>query len=82
MRIIPCLVFLLLLSPAIASAESFALQGAAGPTVIDSGYSLAGGIGYSPTSQLTVLSMSSGRACRANRAAMDETASPASAEEH
>jgi hypothetical protein len=55
MRIIPLPSLLLLLSPAIASAQSFVLQGAAGPTIIDSGYSLAGGIGYSPTSQLTVL---------------------------
>jgi hypothetical protein len=55
MRVIPGLVFLLLLSPSITSAQSFVLQGAAGPTLIDSGYSLAGGIGYSPTSHLTVL---------------------------
>jgi hypothetical protein len=31
------------------------LQGSAGPTLIDNGYSLAGGIGVSPTSHLTVL---------------------------
>jgi hypothetical protein len=41
--------------PSIAGAQSFVLQGSAGPTLIDSGYSLAGGFGYSPTRHLTVL---------------------------
>jgi hypothetical protein len=54
MRIIVGLVFLLLASPCIASAQSFVLQGSAGPTLVDTGYSLAGGIGVSPTSHLTV----------------------------
>ena len=55
MRIIPGLVFLLLLAiPWMASAQSFVLQGSAGPTLFDSGYSLAGGIGFSPTSRLAV----------------------------
>lgn len=56
MRVIPCLVFLLLLaSPCIARAQSFELQGSAGPTLINSGYGLEAGIGLSPTSHLTVL---------------------------
>ena len=54
MRVIRSLVFLLLASPCIASAQSFELQGSAGPTLVDAGYSLAGGIGFSPTSHLTV----------------------------
>ena len=54
MRIIPGLVFLLLASPCIASAQSFELQGSAGPTLVDTGYSLAAGVGFSPTSHLTV----------------------------
>jgi hypothetical protein len=56
MRAIPCLVFLLsLANPCIASAQSFVLQGAAGPTLFNSGYSMAGGLGFSPTGSLTVL---------------------------
>jgi hypothetical protein len=31
------------------------VHGSAGPTLIDGGYSLAGGVGYSPTSHLTAL---------------------------
>ena len=54
MRVIPGLLFFLLMSPSIASAQSFLLQGSAGPTVVDTGYSLAGGFGFSPTSHLTV----------------------------
>ena len=56
MRVIRSLVLVLLIAtPRFASAQSFVLQGSAGPTLIDSGYSLAGGIGFSPTSRLTVL---------------------------
>ena len=56
MRVIRSLIFLLCLAtPCIARAQLFTLQGSAGPTLVDSGYSLAGGIGYSPTSRLTVL---------------------------
>jgi hypothetical protein len=56
MRVIRGLVCLLFLTtPSIASAQSFVLHGSAGPTLVDSGYSLAGGVGYSPTSHLTVL---------------------------
>lgn len=55
MRVIRGQIFLLfLVTPCIASAQSFVLQGSAGPTLVDSGYSLAGGVGYSPTSHLTV----------------------------
>jgi len=50
------LVFLLLsATPWFASAQSFVLQGSAGPTLIDRGYSMDGGIGFSPTTHLTVL---------------------------
>ena len=56
MRVIPGLVFFLLLAtPWIASAQSFVLQGSAGPTLVDRGYSMAGGIGFSPTTHLAVL---------------------------
>ena len=56
MRVIPGLVVLILLTtPWIAGAQSFVLHGSAGPTLIDSGYSLAGGVGFSPTSRLAVL---------------------------
>ena len=56
MRVIRGLVFLLLSTiPCTASAQSFVVQGSAGPTLIDSGYSLAAGIGLSPTSHLTLL---------------------------
>ena len=56
MRVIRSLAFFLFIAtPWIANAQSFMLQGSAGPTIIDSGYSLAGGIGVSPTSHLTVL---------------------------
>jgi hypothetical protein len=56
MRVIPGLVVLILLAtPWIARAQSFVLQGSAGPTLINSGYSLAGGVGFSPTSRLAVL---------------------------
>ena len=55
MRVIRSLVLVLLIAtPRFASAQSFVLQGSAGPTLIDSGYSLAAGIGFSPTSYLTV----------------------------
>jgi hypothetical protein len=46
---------LLMSGPGIASGQSLVLHGAAGPTLIDSGYSIAAGIGFSPTSHLTVL---------------------------
>jgi hypothetical protein len=42
-------------APSIVSGQSFVLQGAAGPTLIDSGYSVAAGVGFVPTSHITVL---------------------------
>ena len=47
-------VFLLLL-PAPAAAQSLVVQGSAGPTLVDAGVSLAAGIGFVPTSWLTLL---------------------------
>jgi len=38
-----------------ASAQSIVVQGSAGPTVTDSGYSVAAGVGLAPTSRLTLL---------------------------
>ena len=56
MRVIRGLILLLCLaSPSFAAAQSLTLHGSAGPTLVDRGYSFAGGIGYSPTSVLTVL---------------------------
>jgi hypothetical protein len=48
-------VFFLLLTSSTTTGQSLVLQGAAGPTINDSGYSLAAGIGFAPTSRLTVL---------------------------
>src|SRR5262245_32504523 len=57
MRVIPVLVCLLfsLATPRLTHAQSFVVQGSAGPTLVNCGYSLAGGIGFSPTRHLTVL---------------------------
>lgn len=56
MRINPSVVTLLLLiSPAISTAQTFALHGSAGPTMTDPGHSLAAGFEFSPTSHLTFL---------------------------
>lgn len=56
MRVITGLVSLLLLAcPPLASGQSFGLQGSGGPTLVETGYSLAGGIGFLPSSRLTVL---------------------------
>ena len=56
MRLIPVLVtVVLLISPAIARGQTFMVHGAAGPTVTDPGYSLAAGVGFSPTSRLTLV---------------------------
>jgi hypothetical protein len=46
---------LLLVCPAVASGQSFVLQGSAGPTMIDTGYSLAAGFGFTPTSRVALL---------------------------
>lgn len=44
---------ILLLSPGVASAQSFGLYGSAGPTLIDAGHSFAAGAGFSPASRLS-----------------------------
>lgn len=46
---------LLLMVPAMTTAQTFELHGSAGPTLSDAGYSVAAGIGFSPTSRLTFL---------------------------
>ena len=46
---------LLLLVATTVSGQSITLQGSAGPTIGDSGYSAAAAIGFSPSSRLTVL---------------------------
>jgi hypothetical protein len=48
------MLLVMLAAPCVARAQSFVLHGSAGVTLIDSGHSLAGGIGSSPTSPLTV----------------------------
>jgi hypothetical protein len=53
--VISVAVLSLLLASSAASGQSLVLQGSAGPTITDSGYSLAAAIGLSPTSRLTVL---------------------------
>ena len=56
MRLIPGLVCLLfLVSPAAANGQSFQLQAAAGPTVIDAGASVTAGIGFTAGSRLSIL---------------------------
>jgi hypothetical protein len=58
-RTISTLTFLvalaLLASPAVAGAQSFELSGSAGPTITDTGNSFAAGVGYSPTSRMTIV---------------------------
>lgn len=46
---------LLLTVSATARAQTFDVHGSAGPTVTDAGYSVAAGVGFSPTSRLTFL---------------------------
>lgn len=66
MRVIPAVIALLsFVYPAVASGQSFQVQGSAGGTVVDSGHnlsygfnpghSLAAGIGFRPTPRLTLL---------------------------
>jgi len=45
---------LLACCPTAARGQSFELYGSAGPTITDAGVSLAGGVGVSPTSRLTL----------------------------
>ena len=56
MRIIGCYACLLLLaSSAVARGQSFLLQGSAGPTLNDRGFSVAAGAGFSPNPRLSLL---------------------------
>ena len=54
MRAIFSAVFLLLLVSSSASGQSFVIEGSAGPTITDPGYSVAAGFGWTPTPRLTV----------------------------
>lgn len=49
------LALVLLLSPAVARGQSFEGHGAIGPTMVDRGISASAGIGYTPTSRLTLI---------------------------
>lgn len=56
MRVVPVVMIVLLLSvPAITSAQTFDVHGSAGPTLNEAGYSVAAGVGFSPTSRLTFM---------------------------
>ena len=55
MRVTAVLMFSFLLVCSPARGQSLVLQGSAGPTLIDSGYSLSAGIGFTPHSRITVL---------------------------
>jgi hypothetical protein len=50
-RVLPLLVFLV---PADASAQSFTVHAAAGPTVVDRGYSIAAGAGFLANPRVTL----------------------------
>ncbi len=55
MRLMPAILGIVLFTgPALARGQSVVLQGAAGPTLGDSGYSVAAGLGVSPTPRLTI----------------------------
>ena len=49
------LVLLLVVPPSTATAQSFAVYGAAGPTLNDKGYSIAAGMGFLPDSPIAIL---------------------------
>jgi hypothetical protein len=49
------LLSLLLFTATAASGQSLVVQGSAGPTMSDRGYSLSAGVGFSPGSRLTLL---------------------------
>ncbi len=56
MRIIPgVFIAVLFATPSIARAQGVSVHAAVGPTLADSGYSLAGGFGLSPTSRITLM---------------------------
>jgi len=50
-RILP---LLLVLVPAVARGQSIVVQGAAGPTIVDRGYSVAAGVGFLPNPRVTL----------------------------
>ena len=55
MRVLPVFVsFLVLCVPALAHSQSLVVHGSGGPTLVDRGYSLAGGVGWSPWSRVTL----------------------------
>ena len=55
MRVLPVFVsFLVLCVPTLAHSQSLVVHGSAGPTLIDRGYSLAGGAGWAPWSRVTL----------------------------
>lgn len=47
-------IVLLLAAPALVHSQSFNVHGAAGPTLVDRGYSAAGGVGWSPWSRVSL----------------------------
>jgi hypothetical protein len=56
MRIIRFIfIVLLLATPAMAHAQGLSVQAAAGPTLGDTGFSLAAGFAFSPTSRITLV---------------------------
>ena len=54
MRVIPALLAALFLIPCAANGQTF-VHVSAGPTLSDRGYSLAAGLGFSPSSRLTLM---------------------------
>jgi hypothetical protein len=55
MRVLPIVAsFLILSGPTLAHGQSVVVHGSAGPTLVDPGYSLAGGAGWAPWSRVTV----------------------------
>lgn len=55
MRVVIVFLLLVVVSPGVAEAQLFTMHGAAGPTLVDSGYSLAAGAGIVPTRHLSIL---------------------------
>ena len=56
MRVVTNLLFLVMLaSPGVANGQSVELFGSAGPTITDTGNSVAAGAGFSPTSRMTLV---------------------------
>jgi hypothetical protein len=53
--ILPAMTVLSLIAPNITSGQTLSLHGAGGPTMVDRGSSVAAGVGFSPTSRLTVM---------------------------